>query len=96
MHGKDWWEWFAAWPIVAGLVYPSQREGAGDRALQTLRKVLGRAGAHVESVHAASVSSQGNASKTFERLYAKATAAFLTAAGSRRRAQVLRKRILWG
>jgi hypothetical protein len=90
-HGLPW-----ACRRCQALVYPSQLESKGDRALRRLRKVLGRAGATYSPFLLPRRRPKGMHKRTFDRLYARAATAFATAAGSRRSAQVLRKGTLWG
>jgi hypothetical protein len=90
-HGMAW-----ACRRCQRLVYPSQREGTGERALRRLRKVLYRAGAAWSSNCLPRHRPKGMHRRTFERLEAQAMAAFEAAAATRRTARVLRTGALWG
>lgn len=79
-----------------GLVYPSQREGRGERGLRKLRKVLVRAGAACTDNLLPRYRPRGMHRRTFQRLHAEATRAFMSAGAGRKSAKVLRTRTLWG
>jgi hypothetical protein len=78
------------------LVYPSQREGKGERALRRLRKVLRRAGETWSPFCLPRRRPKGMHRKKFHHLSLEATEAFMTAASNRRTARVLKEGRLWG
>jgi hypothetical protein len=90
-HGMPW-----ACRRCEGLVYQSQREGKGDRALRRLRKVLGRAGAAWSPHVLPRRRPKGMHRRTFDRLYAEALVSLIAASGCDRTARVLRTGALWG
>jgi hypothetical protein len=90
LHGFDW-----ACRRCQKLVYPSQREGKGERALRRLRKVLRRAGETWSPYCPPRVRPKGMHRKTYRRLQAQAFAVFSDAAATRRTARVLREGALW-
>jgi hypothetical protein len=90
-HGMVW-----ACRCCQGLVYISQREGKGDRALRRLRKVLHQAGAAWTPDLIPRHRPKGMHRRTFARLKAEAGQALVVAAGSgRMAARSLRTGALW-
>ena len=90
-HGMVW-----ACRDCQNLVYPSQREGTGERGLRKLRKILRGAGAAWSSNCLPRHRPKGMHRRTFQRLEAEAMVAFAAAAATRRTARVLRTGALWG
>lgn len=90
-HGMPW-----ACRRCHRLIYPTQREGKGDRALRRLRSILHRADAAWIPFVLPRRRPKGMHQRTFDRLYGEALAALAAAAGaSSRTARVLRTGALW-
>jgi hypothetical protein len=90
-HGMLW-----ACRRCQALVYPSQHEAKGDRALRKLRTVLHHAGAAWSPFLLPRHRPKGMHRRTFDRLCAQAEIAFCAAAAaSNRSARVLRTGTLW-